>query len=148
MTSGIGKYVAALIFAMFVMTMVAGLAYATEKAWEHGWLVCVFVLLVILLALLGFGDSNSVELNLERCIARFHARKTMGRAKERPVFGDPDDPRYFDGDDRPLPANLTHRVAVYTHARRLKDPEGFDRDLDGATSFNALIRREIRAGRL
>ncbi|UCH82955.1 MAG: hypothetical protein JSW50_10825 [Candidatus Latescibacterota bacterium] len=148
MTTGFVKYITALFFAVLVMTLVAGLAYETQKVWKFGWVACVLLLLGILLVLLGFGDSKSMEHNLQRCIARFHARKSPRRAKDRPIYGDPDDPGYFESDDRPLPACLTHRVAVYTHLRRRRDPDGLQGDVAKSSSFNALIRREIRAGRL
>jgi len=148
MTTGFVKYVTALFFAVLVMMLVAGLALETQKVWKYGWVACVLVLLGVLLVLLGFGDSKFMEHNLQRCIARFHARKSWRRSKERPVYGDPDDQGYFDGDDRPLPACLTHRVAVYTQLRRRRDPDALQKDIAESSSFNALIRQEIRAGRL
>jgi hypothetical protein len=49
-------------------------------------------------------------------------------------------------DDRPLPHELRSRVIDYMN-RRQSDPK-FTQDLEQSTSFNALVRREIRQGRL
>lgn len=148
MTTGFVKYITTLFFAALVILLIVGLAFEAQKVWKYGWVACVFLLLGVLLVLLGFGDSKSMELNLQKCIARYHARKTTGHAKHAPVFGDPEDARYFDGDDRPLPPSLTHRIAIYTQSRRRKDPVHFKNDLLASSSFNALVRQEMRAGRL
>ena len=148
MTTGFVKYITTLFFAAIIMLLVVGLACEAQKVWKYGWIACVLVLLAVLLVLLGFGDSKAMEHNLQKCIARYHARKTSGQAKHAPVFGNPEDLRYFDGDDRPLPASLTHRIAVYTQSRRKKDPVEFKNALSASSSFNALVRQEMRAGRL
>ncbi|MEJ2721471.1 MAG: hypothetical protein P8181_10090 [bacterium] len=148
MTTGFVKYITTLFFAVLILLLILGLAFEAQKVWKYGWATCVFLLIGILLVLVGFGDSNSVELNLQKCIARYHAHKHAGRGKDRPVFGDPDDTRYFGGDDRPLPASLAHRIAVYTQFRKRKDPNGFKSDIAAASSFNALMRRELKSGKL
>lgn len=61
-----------------------------------------------------------------------------------PKFGNPEE---GDGDDRPLPIELKRRTIEFTE-RHFNSPERFRAMTDGATSFNALIRAEIRAGRL
>ncbi len=64
-----------------------------------------------------------------------------------PLYGDPDDTRNTTGDDRPLPYELKDRVNRYI-VRRAVDPHAYKRDVDGSSTFNALIRQEIRASNL
>lgn len=66
--------------------------------------------------------------------------------KVRPMFGNPDDIRFGKGEDRPLPDELRQRVNTYIAKRAQKDPEGLKRDAEASTSYNAFIRKEIKAG--
>ena len=64
------------------------------------------------------------------------------------VFGDPDDTSTSGGDDRPLPFELKDRIDLYIQERSNTDPEKYQKDIAESPSFNALIRKEIRAGSL
>ncbi len=68
--------------------------------------------------------------------------------KIRPLFGDPDDLRFGKPADRPLPDELRKRVNDYIIQRGNKDPEGLKQDVAACSSFNAFIRKLIRAGNL
>lgn len=63
-----------------------------------------------------------------------------------PIFGDPTNTTHTRGDDRPLPYELKKRVSEWS-TRNANDPE-IKRLLEGASSCNAGLRSEIRAGRL
>ncbi len=65
-----------------------------------------------------------------------------------PVYGDPEDTEHTSGDDRPLPYELRNRIAAYTKKRWATDPEKFLLDIDKSSTFNALVRKEIRSGNL
>jgi len=62
-----------------------------------------------------------------------------------PVYGDPDDTEMGTGDDRPLPHELRDRVEKYRRAHRKEDRRS---KLEGYSSYNALVRDEIRSGNL
>lgn len=61
-----------------------------------------------------------------------------------PKFGDVAD---GEGDDRPIPIELKRRIVEFTE-RHYNSPDLMRRKTEQATSFNALIRAEIRAGTL
>jgi hypothetical protein len=63
-----------------------------------------------------------------------------------PIFGDPDDSSISSGDDRPLPFELKDRINLYIQERSQKDPAKYKEDMTRSTSFNALIRKEIKEG--
>jgi len=65
-----------------------------------------------------------------------------------PIFGDPDDTTHSSGDDRPLPYELKDRINNYTMKRSMLDPERYKKEIEESSSFNALIRKEIRKGNL
>ena len=62
-----------------------------------------------------------------------------------PVYGDPDDTEMGTGDDRPLPHELRDRVERYRREHRDEDRRS---KLEGYSSYNALVRDEIRSGNL
>ena len=68
--------------------------------------------------------------------------------KHFPMYGDPANTRLTTGDDRPLPFELRIRINDYMVKRIANDPEKFKTEVEQSTTFNALIRREIRAGKL
>jgi hypothetical protein len=61
-----------------------------------------------------------------------------------PNFGDPDDPKYPSGEDRLLPFELKNRVDNWAG----REHDSFAAKMAGTSSMNALIRSEIRSGRL
>lgn len=66
--------------------------------------------------------------------------------KFSPIFGDPDDTSTSSGDDRPLPFELKDRINIYIQKRSQTDPEKYKREIIESSSFNALIRKEIKKG--
>lgn len=62
-----------------------------------------------------------------------------------PVFGDPTNLDNAAGDDRPLPYELKDRINKWASRRGITQ---LGAEVDHATSMNALIRSDIRAGRL
>jgi hypothetical protein len=65
--------------------------------------------------------------------------------KSFPILGDPQDTENVKGDDRPLPFELKDRINEWA----LRNERGeLASELRRTTSMNALIRSEIKAGRL
>lgn len=64
-----------------------------------------------------------------------------------PNYGDPDDASLLTGEDRALPWELKDRVNRYIEQRSGSDADEFMREVENSSSFNAWIRREIKAGR-
>jgi Dihydroxyacid dehydratase/phosphogluconate dehydratase len=71
-----------------------------------------------------------------------------GVRKSYPVFGDPDDTTVATGEDRPLPYELKDRIRSFVKKRMQRDPEAFKKEIKGSSSFNALIRREVKEGNI
>ncbi len=65
-----------------------------------------------------------------------------------PYYGDPQDTRVTSDDDRPLPIELLMRENVWYAKEMNRNPVEFNKRLQEYSSFNALMRAEIRAGRL
>lgn len=65
-----------------------------------------------------------------------------------PMYSDPEDTTHTSGDDRPLPYELKDRINIYTEKRARADLEKYKREIEKASSFNALVRKEIKAGNL
>ena len=63
------------------------------------------------------------------------------------VWGDPTDTSRSQGDDRPLPQELHARCIAWSE-KQLANPEEFKRRLMAFSSCNAMIRAEIREGRV
>ena len=68
--------------------------------------------------------------------------------KYHPIFGDPDDTSTSSGDDRPLPYELKDRINIYIQHRATKDKDNYKKDIEASSSFNALVRGEIKGGKL
>jgi len=68
--------------------------------------------------------------------------------KFHPIYGDPDGATHTTGDDSPLPYELTGRIDAYIGNRLREDPLNFKREMEQSSTFNALIRKEIKAGNL
>ncbi len=69
-------------------------------------------------------------------------------SKFNPMYGDPDDTSRVTGDDRLLPVELKDRVNRYIENKAQTDSEGFQKEIKKSSSFNALVRKEIREGNL
>lgn len=65
-----------------------------------------------------------------------------------PIYGDPDDTTHDIGDDRPLPEELKNRINIYIEKMYAIDPEKYKQKIINYSSFNALVRYEIRDGKL
>jgi DNA-directed RNA polymerase subunit F len=74
------------------------------------------------------------------------AGKRVG--KTYPIFGNPDDTTHTTGEDRPLPFELKDRINIYVEKRANIDPEKFKEDVENSSSLNALIRKEIKKGKI
>jgi len=81
-------------------------------------------------------DGLSIEQTAERV------------RKHNPIFGNPEDTTHTQGDNRPLPEELKDRINIYIEKRDSKDLEEFKKEMETSSSLNALIRKEIRAGKL
>jgi len=68
--------------------------------------------------------------------------------KHRAIFGNPDDITDITGKDRPLPYELKDRINIYIENKSQKEPEQFKKDIEKSSSFNALIRKEIKKGNI
>ena len=65
-----------------------------------------------------------------------------------PVYGNPDDNSQSSGDDRPLPFELKDRINIYIEKQACKGSTEYKEEMESSSSFNALVRKEIRAGKL
>jgi len=130
------------------MLLVFGLAYEVQKHWHYGWMVCAATLLGVLLFLLGLREKTAAEIALQGELERYCGKKKSKHGKNEPVYGNPYDTRLATGDDRPLPRSLKNRVDAYIRKRLTADRVQLEREIVAATSFNAFIRKEYRAGRL
>jgi hypothetical protein len=79
--------------------------------------------------------------------------KASGKAAEcarkfHPAYGDPDDTTHTTGDDRPLPHELKDRVNIYIEKRLREDSGKYKNEIENSSTFNALLRKEIKAGNL
>ncbi len=68
--------------------------------------------------------------------------------KYYPLYGDPEDTSNTKGDDRPLPFELKDRVNTYMSKRTVMDLSKYKKEVEQSTTFNALVRKEIKAGNL
>lgn len=63
-----------------------------------------------------------------------------------PIYGTPADTIQASSDDRPLPIELKNRINNYLQKISRENPEQFKRELGLSSTFNALIRKKIKAG--
>lgn len=77
------------------------------------------------------------------------AKKASNEVRKfHPIYGDPDNAKHTKGDNKPLPAELKDRINIYIEKRFKSDPEKYKKDIESSSTFNALIRKEIKAGNL
>lgn len=67
--------------------------------------------------------------------------------KYHPIFGDLSDETHGSGDNRPLPPELKDRINMYIEKQGINNPD-YKKKIDSFSSFNSLIRNEIREGRV
>jgi len=95
-----------------------------------------------------WAENLAVRLPMFATARRFGLSDEEATDKVRrmfPLYGDPEDRRYGSGDDRPLPHELRHRIERYRKARSVAE---LREKLKGHSSYNALVRAEIRNGNL
>jgi hypothetical protein len=68
--------------------------------------------------------------------------------KYHPMYGNSNDTTHTSGDDRPLPEELKDRINIYIEKRMTTNSEQYKKDIENSSTFNALIRKEIRTGNL
>lgn len=64
------------------------------------------------------------------------------------MFGDPDDTTHTKGNYRPLPYELKDRINIYLEKYKKKDPNMLKKVIENSSTFNSLIRNEIKSGNL
>jgi len=69
-------------------------------------------------------------------------------AKSFPIFGNPDATATSAAEDRPLPYELKDRINIYIKKRSQTDPEQFKKEIEGSSSVNSFIRKEISKGNI
>lgn len=92
------------------------------------------------------GFSLFLKLTREDALSEEDAASQV--KKGRPIFGDLDDTSAFTGHDRPLPYELMGRIHVYIQQRSETDEQAFKNEITEESSFNAFIRKKIKAGEL
>lgn len=70
-----------------------------------------------------------------------------GVRKGYPIFGDPDT-TVTKGEDSPLPYELKDRIRSYVEKRMQGYPGTFKKEIEDSSSFNALVRREVKMGNI
>jgi hypothetical protein len=65
-----------------------------------------------------------------------------------PAYGDPDDLPEASLEDNHLPHELKRRIDRYVQKRLEVDGEALKKEMEASTTFNALVRREIKKGNL
>lgn len=93
-----------------------------------------------------FHRISSFTHELESGKSEEEADKTV--RKYHPVFGDLKDETHGSGDNRPLPLELKDRINIYIEKRFKNDPQQYKIDIENSSTFNALIRKEIREGNI
>jgi hypothetical protein len=64
------------------------------------------------------------------------------------IYGDPDDTTHTVGDDRPLPEELKDRINIYIIKKSTTDREKYKKEIEGSSTLNALLRKEIKKGNI
>ena len=88
--------------------------------------------------------ENSTEPSKEKAFDT----ATIKVRKFHPIYGDPKDTAHTKGEDRPLPYELKDRINIYIEKRAKESSGNYKAEIEKATTFNALVRKEIRAGKL
>lgn len=79
----------------------------------------------------------------------FDAEEALKKVRKfHPIYGDPQDTTHTTGDDRPLPYEIKDRVNKWVERRLQTDSDKCQKELEESTTFNALVRREIRRGNI
>ena len=65
-----------------------------------------------------------------------------------PMYGDLKETSKPIGNDRSLPEELRNRINAYIEKRAKTDPEEYKKEIEKSTTFNALVRGEIKKGNI
>lgn len=68
--------------------------------------------------------------------------------KSHVIYGHPEDRKNATGNDIPLPYELKDRINIYIEKEFKTNPEKLKSMIKGMSSMNALIRKEIREGKI
>ncbi len=64
------------------------------------------------------------------------------------IYGDLDDTTHTIGDDRPLQEELKDRINIYIIKKSTTDKEKYKKEIEGSSTLNALLRKEIKKGNI
>jgi len=96
-------------------------------------------------------DNQTNVSYLVNCIQNHNLSMDDAMSRLRkfyPLYGNPEDTSNTKGNDRPLPYELKDRINTYMRKRVSSDPEKYKKEVEKSSTFNALIRKEIKAGKL
>ncbi len=91
-------------------------------------------------------STQFFRLKDEEKIGEEEAARAVGRLF--PTYGDPNEVCFTTGEDRPLPYELKDRVDRYLESVAQVDREAWKEALQGMSTLNAFIRKEIGKGNL
>ncbi len=107
-------------------------------------------------------NLNDIERMMMLKIDEFHRLALFIKEKEKektddeasatvrkyhPIYGDLNDETHGSGDNRPLPLELKDRINIYIEKQGINNSE-FKKQIDSFPTLNALIRKEIRVGKI
>jgi len=115
----------------------------TDEDIRWWWNMCSFERQMLLLG----DEQNRIAMYSFLTQGKGYDEKTAAAKiwKLHPKFGYTDD---GGGEDRPLPFELKRRIWAYIEGHRDAPPHVLEQKMDSSTSFNALVREEIRTGNL
>lgn len=95
--------------------------------------------------------KKSTESSKEK--AGEQVSKIVWKSHPTYTYGDPKDkkdsvPKWVKEEDFPLPIELKDRINIYIEKRAKSDPEKYKKDIETSSTFNALVRKEIKAGNI
>jgi hypothetical protein len=94
-------------------------------------------------------DNIRIVSFINSCKERISEEKAAKDVRKfHPMYGDPKDTSKTTGDDRPLLDELRNRVNGYIEKRSETDPEEYKKEIEKSTTFNSLVRGEIRKGNI
>jgi len=93
--------------------------------------------------------KNSKEISKEKAAGQ--AAKKVWKFHPTYTYGDPKEkkdsvPKWVKEADLPLPIELKDRINIYIEKRYKNDREKYKKDIETSSTFNALVRKEIKAG--
>ena len=99
--------------------------------------------------MLASDDNHRLAFFME-CLHKGMQEQDAAKAvrKTFPMYGDPADSTHGSGDNRPLPYELKDRVNRFIERYLMPDPGGARAKLAAHETYNAVIRAELKAGRV